>query len=166
MAAITETGSSNSRSVTSRMRRRSSIRIDMTPMVDLAFLLLTFFVLTTSLNKAYVIKLTMPEQSNEKTTMSEKRVITLLLGKNDNLYWYHGATPALHETDFLRLRKLLLAQKAAIPNLVVLVKASDKSHYQNMVDVMDEFAITGIDTYFIVDITAADCALIAAREQT
>jgi len=48
--------------------------------------------------------------------------------------------------------------------LVVLVKASDKSRYQNIIDVLDEFLIAGIGNYFITDITAEDNALLAARE--
>ena len=164
MAAITQSESSDKRPGTGRPRRRSSVRIDMTPMVDLAFLLLTLFVLTRSLHESRVIKITMPEQSPDPVPMQEKRVITLLLGKDNNLYWYPGATPALNTVGFQGLRKLPLTKKAAIPDLVVLVKASDRSHYQNMIDVLDEFSITGINNYFITDITAEDNGLLAARE--
>jgi len=58
----------------------------MTPMVDLAFLLLTFFVLTRSLYESRVIKITMPEQSSDPVPMPEKRVVTLLLGKDNAVY--------------------------------------------------------------------------------
>jgi len=162
MAEITQAESSGYRPA--RRTRRSPVRIDMTPMVDLAFLLLTFFVLTTSLNKAYILDVTMPVKTSDPTPMSEKRVITLLLGKENHVYWYAGLTPAINETDFHRLRKFLISKKAAIPDLVVLVKASDKAHYQNIVDVIDEFAITGIGTYFIVEMTNEDHALLASRE--
>lgn len=134
-------------------------------MVDLAFLLLTFFVLTTSLRESRVIKITMPEQSEDPVPVQEKRVVTLLLGSDNNVYWYHGATPMLNNSGFQGLRKLLLSKKAAIPNLVVLVKASDRSHYQNLIDVLDEFVITGIQNYFIVDITPEDNALLAERRK-
>jgi len=165
MAAITQSESSYGRSCTRRMRRRSSVSIDMTPMVDLAFLLLTFFVLTRSLYESRVIKITMPEQSRDPVPLQDKRVVTLLLGKDNGVYWYPGATPALNAVGFSGLRKLLLAKKAAIPDLVVLVKASDRSRYQNIIDVLDEFSITGINNYFITDITAEDDGLLAARER-
>jgi len=164
-AVITQSESSHNRSGTRSLRRRPSISIDMTPMVDLAFLLLTFFVLTRSLHEARVIKIAMPEQSGDPAPMQENRVITLLLGKDNNVYWYAGATPTLNTVGFSGLRKLLLTKKTAIPNLVVLVKPSDRSRYQNTIDVLDEFSIIGIEHYFIVDITEEDNALLAARGQ-
>lgn len=92
MAEITQAESSGNRGGEGHRMSRSPVKIDMTPMVDLAFLLLTFFVLTTSLNKAYILKITMPAQSTDTTPMSDKRVITLLLGNNNQVYWYPGGT--------------------------------------------------------------------------
>src|SRR5580698_5903216 len=79
-----------------RVRIRSkklSTRIDMTPMVDLAFLLLTFFILTTTLNKAFVMQIMMPEKpdiSHPPTPINEKHVLTLILDGEDKIYWRQG----------------------------------------------------------------------------
>ena len=75
--------------------KKTSTRIDMTPMVDLAFLLLTFFVMTTTLNKPQTMEITMPEKPKEQDkppVVNEKRVLTLVLGGNNKVYWYLGIT--------------------------------------------------------------------------
>src|ERR1041385_6538655 len=75
--------------------KKTSTRIDMTPMVDLAFLLLTFFILTTTLSKPQTMEITMPEKvkkGDEQPEVNEKKVLTLVLGPNDKVYWYVGIT--------------------------------------------------------------------------
>src|SRR5688572_9995727 len=112
--------------------KRSSTRIDMTPMVDLAFLLLTFFVMTTTLNKPQTMEITMPEKpkpGDEMPEINEKNVLTLVLGEDDKIFWYIGITdPKVEVTNFSAtgVRKILLAKKAELPKLVVLIKAMDE----------------------------------------
>jgi biopolymer transport protein ExbD len=103
--------------------KKSSTRIDMTPMVDLGFLLLTFFILTTTLSKPQAMKLTMPKKIDdplvEPNKVDEEHTLNLLLTKNNVIYWYFGmadpgkgALPALNKTSFSAegLRKLLIAE--------------------------------------------------------
>src|SRR5882672_2738835 len=146
MAEINQSSGSSSRV---RIRsKKLSTHIDMTPMVDLAFLLLTFFILTTILNKLKVMELTMPEKTNETTPVSERRVLTLLLDGSDKVYWRQGISiPKLESVQFShdQINKLLTAKNAEIDKMVVLVKASDKSKYKNLVDIVDEFAIAKIE---------------------
>jgi biopolymer transport protein ExbD len=150
----------------SRMRIRSkklSTRIDMTPMVDLAFLLLTFFILTTTLNKLKVMEIAMPEKTPETRPVPEKRVLTLLLDGDDKIYWRQGVSvPKLESVKFSQIRKLLISKNKEIDKMLILVKATDKSKYKNLVDMVDEFAIAGIDRYCIVDVTPEDEELIKA----
>jgi biopolymer transport protein ExbD len=84
--------------------KKTSTRIDMTPMVDLAFLLLTFFMLTTRFMDPYVMEITMPEKQNDRadvTEISDKQVITVVLGENDKIYWYQGVNdPEVNVTDY------------------------------------------------------------------
>src|SRR6187551_539831 len=111
--------------------KKSSTRIDMTPMVDLAFLLLTFFVMTTTLNKPQTMEITMPEKPKEddkQPEVNEKRVLTLVLGENDKIYWYIGITdPKVELTSFSNegVRKVLMRENSQIKDMVVLVKPSD-----------------------------------------
>jgi biopolymer transport protein ExbD len=117
--------------------KKSSTRIDMTPMVDLAFLLLTFFMLTTTFNKPQTMELTMPEKpkpGDEAPLVNEAKVLTLILGAQDKIYWYKGITdPKLDVTDYSKegVRKLLAKTNSEVKGLVVLIKPSDESHYSN-----------------------------------
>ena len=144
--------------------KKTSTRIDMTPMVDLAFLLLTFFVMTTTLNKPQTMEITMPEEDEkEPPKVNEKHVLTLVMGRNDKIYWYIGITdPEVKVTNFSHngIRKLLLEKKRDIPKLIVLIKSLDESKYKNMVDILDEMNINSIQRYAIVDVTPVDKELI------
>lgn len=146
--------------------KKASTRIDMTPMVDLAFLLLTFFVMTTTLNKPQTMEIVMPEKTEEddkQPLVNENHVLTLVLDKDDKIYWYVGITdPKVEVTDFSAsgIRKVLLEKKNTIPKLVVLIKASDNAKYKNMVDILDEMNISTIKVYALVDITKVDEELI------
>ncbi|MBS1490822.1 MAG: biopolymer transporter ExbD [Bacteroidetes bacterium] len=142
--------------------KKTSTRIDMTPMVDLAFLLLTFFVLTSTLSKPKTMEITLPEKPKEgdkPPEVNEKKVLTVVLGANDKVYWYVGITePEAKREDFSKngIRKVLLEKKSQIRDMIVLIKAMDESKYRNMVDILDEMTICNIQRYAIVDITSAD----------
>ncbi len=69
-------------------RKKLSTRIDMTPMVDLAFLLLTFFILTASFNQPTVMQLTMPDGKGAPTPLSKDKALTLILGKNGQVHYF------------------------------------------------------------------------------
>jgi biopolymer transport protein ExbD len=142
--------------------KKSSTRIDMTPMVDLAFLLLTFFILTTTLSKPQTMEINMPEKpkpDDKPPEVNEKKVLTVVLGANDKVYWYVGITePEAKRADFSKdgIRKVLLEKKSEIRDMIVLIKAMDESKYKNLVDILDEMTISSIQRYAIVDITPAD----------
>lgn len=146
--------------------KKSSTRIDMTPMVDLAFLLLTFFVMTTTLNKPQAMQVTMPDKpkdGDEQPEVNEKNVLTLVLGENDKIYWYMGITdPKVEVADFSAtgIRKVLLEKKAELPKLIVLIKSMDEARYKNMVDILDEMNISSVQRFALVDITPVDKDLV------
>src|SRR5258708_26945002 len=93
--------------------KKLSTRIDMTPMVDLAFLLLTFFILTTTLNKLKVMEIAMPEKTDKSTPINERHVLTLLLDGGDKVYWRQGISiPKLESLKFSHypINKLLITK--------------------------------------------------------
>ncbi len=163
MAEISQGGGKKDAKVRSK---KTSTKIDMTPMVDLAFLLLTFFVMTTTLNKPQTMEINMPEEVKEGDTpppVNEKKVLTIILGDDDKVYWYIGMTdPIVEVTNFSDegIRKILLKKNAEIDKMVVLIKATDESRYKNMVDILDEMNITNMKRYVLVDITPVDKELI------
>ena len=102
--------------------------MDMTPMVDLMMLLITFFMLTTSLSKSKVMDITLPDKitdpNQEAPKISASRTLNILLGPEDKIYWYPGGVkpedynnlPPLMETDFSAtgIRQLLLERNRAL----------------------------------------------------
>jgi biopolymer transport protein ExbD len=143
--------------------KKQSTKIDMTPMVDLAFLLLTFFMLATTFNKPKTMELVLPEKPKPEDAppkVNEKNVLTVLLAKNNKVVWYIGVTdPKPTVTDFSKtgIRKVVLDKSREIgKKFVVLIKPSDESTYKNVVDILDEMAITNTRSYALVDIDPAD----------
>jgi len=149
-----------------RTKKRST-KIDMTPMVDLAFLLLTFFILTTSFKKPYVMEVVMPEPVPDERMLapiSDKNILNVVLHENDKIYWWIGLTSPVHKTDYSRsgIRKVLL-EKRSNPRLMVLIKVADNARFQNMVDILDEVEITKMPRFAIVDYEEQDSLIIAGR---
>lgn len=146
--------------------KKQSTKIDMTPMVDLAFLLLTFFILTTTFNKPKTMEVNMPDKvkdEKDQTKINEKDILNLILSENDKIYWYIGLTPPVNETDYSKngVRKVLLEQTRANPKMMVLIKPKDESRYENMVNILDEMDITDIKRYAIVKFTDDDKTIIS-----
>ncbi|MDU0369794.1 ExbD/TolR family protein [Hymenobacter endophyticus] len=145
--------------------KKHAFHLDMTPMVDLAFLLLTFFMLTTTFSKPTIMEVAMPDPKG-KTDVPASGAMTVLLDKNHTVHYFYGlnseAEPAqLHTTSFGAggLRQALLSFRPK--NGMVLIKASDKAAYQSMVDALDEMNITNTKKYALVDINPADEHLLA-----
>src|SRR6218665_610790 len=70
--------------------KKSSTRIDMTPMVDLAFLLLTFFVLTSTFSKPKVMEIPFPKDDPNAKPQKVNNAITFILTADDGIYYYNG----------------------------------------------------------------------------
>ena len=161
MAEISQGGGGGSKDGKVRVKK-SSTKIDMTPMVDLAFLLLTFFILTTTLNKPQTMELTMPEKENEgdkPPEVNEKKVVTLIVGPEDKIYWYVGITdPKVELTNFSKdgIRKILTTKDKEIPGMIILIKPGKESKYKNLVDILDEMTISSMKRFALVKITSVD----------
>lgn len=149
--------------------KKMSTKIDMTPMVDLGFLLLTFFILTTTFAKPQAMEINMP--SNEKTPnpieLPASKALTVILGKNDVVYYYQGLNdgtkqPDLKTTDFSDkgIREVLLDLGSKIDGLTVLIKPVEKSRYKNIVDILDEMNITNTRKYALVKMSKLDTKLL------
>lgn len=166
MAEMTQSSGSNSARGKVRSKKTST-RIDMTPMVDLAFLLLTFFMLTTTLMSRSVIEIEKYNSSDkmaQSRTIHKDKIITIVLGEKDKIYWYVGIDdPKVNLTNYSDsgIRKMLFKTKSQIKGLHIFIKPSDKSRYENMVDILDEMLITDIKQFSLVRITPEDLKLIA-----
>ena len=146
--------------------KKASTRVDLTAMVDLAFLLITFFMFTTTLSKPKAMDLAVPDNSvvQNQLPVAATRTMTILLGSHNKVEWYMGepgkSAPTVDSYGKNGLRKALiengknvLATHAAPNNfMIVLIKPSDKSTYENVVTALDEMSITNVQSYAIVKI--------------
>jgi biopolymer transport protein ExbD len=193
-----------------RKAKHYSARIDMTPMVDLFCLLLTFFMLTTSMQKQKVMEIVLPEKDDDKTEENKPQVdsakaLNIILIGDDKVLWYNGLAnpskpplPRMHETDFSDdgIRSVLLQRNKELFTLieqmkadvitgkndmprdsvdsarkrfmrhdkagpVVLIKAFEGVKYKNVVDILDEMAITNIALYALIDINDVEKKMVA-----
>lgn len=156
--------------------KKQNSKVDLTAMVDLAFLLITFFMLTTSLSKPQSMDLGMPDKNKDKTEeilIADARTLNIVIGPDDKMKAYMGQfkDPIEAPKDFSYgkegIRKKILEKIQSVPvtmgdpkkGLIVLIKASKESNYKNLVDILDEMAICKVPTYAIVDITKEEEAL-------
>jgi biopolymer transport protein ExbD len=144
-------------------RKKASTKVDMTPMVDLAFLLITFFMLTTTFGKPQAMLVNMPDKTsdNQQQALKESKALTILLGEGDKVFYFQGLqNQDLIATDYSAkgIRDVLLQKNKEVDGLVVLIKAHARARYKNMVDMLDEMHITNTQRYAIVDITDDDLA--------
>jgi biopolymer transport protein ExbD len=148
-------------------------RVDMTPMVDLGFLLITFFMFTTSFYQEYVVRLNMPDRDTSKPPFIKvSNSLTLILGKDNKLLWYQQEvkdlnTSNLIEIDYgIELRKLIVQKRNAaveIEKFSVIIKPTDESIYQNTIDALDDMILSNQDRYVLADITPNEKLVYEAR---
>lgn len=144
-------------------------RVDLTPMVDLGFLLLTFFVFTTALTTPMAMDLAMPFDKTDSTDkICESCVLTILLDKDNRIKYYEGAaenTPLVKETGYAtkEIREVLMQKKGAVKNargsgdqFILILKPSPASNFKNFVDITDEVTICQIKRYYIDELKDAD----------
>jgi biopolymer transport protein ExbD len=169
--------------------KKMSTRVDLTPMVDLGFLLITFFIFTTTMAKPKTMEINMPntEKIDEKdqTKVKESTAMTVLLSKNHRVYYYEGLAtdpnvpPDLKVTTFKAkdgIRDAIIAKKQKVDQLkqqgvlgakdqaTILIKPDSNSTYEDMVNILDEMSINDVKVYAIIDITPVDQEFIHITE--
>lgn len=178
MAEINQ-NSGNAKSSPTRAKRKST-KIDMTAMVDVAFLLLTFFVLTATMTNESMMELVVPPLDDEgpiHVCVVDNKIMTLILKDEDRVGYYVGITdPVYQETDYSRegIRKVLLAHLTPtegqqrcetgtgariIKNCwdpIFVIKPHSSSKYRNLVDVLDELSIVQAPKYAIDEFASVD----------
>ncbi|MFS8082534.1 MAG: ExbD/TolR family protein [Ginsengibacter sp.] len=151
--------------------KKQSTRVDLTPMVDLGFLLITFFIFTTTMNQPTSMNLNMPKDTDkpdENTKVKESGSLTLMLGKGNVIYYYYGSDPAtMQTTGYKDVRNIILEKKKKTPaeDFFVIIKPDKDATYKNAVDVLDEMNINDVSRYAMVDPTADEYSKIQQTEQ-
>lgn len=155
---------------------KKSTKVDLTPMVDLGFLLLTFFVFTTTLTEAKAMDLMMPyNKVKPDDKVCESCVLTVLLDKNNRIKYYEGAVennPPVKETGYApeEIRTILMQKKASVESVrgsgdqfILIIKPSAASNFKNFVDITDEVTICQIKKYYVDEIKDADKKLLIKK---
>jgi len=168
-------------------------RVDLTPMVDLGFLLITFFMFTTTMSKPTAMQIQMPYKEpdmdpSKSSLVKESTAMTILLSKDHRIYYYYGMgsdpkkPPELKATNFKNIdgiRDAIIAKKKEIQamidqggsaldatdKLTVMIKPMDNSSTEDLINILDEMSINAVPVYAVVDITPVDKALLAATEK-
>jgi biopolymer transport protein ExbD len=143
-----------------RKPRRLGVRIDMTPMVDIAFLLLTFFMLTTTMTKPQTMEINLPPDKEVKVEMAESNLMTLRVQETGAMYWNIGIESP-HKIEFKDLKAHLKDRMAQNPKLTVLLKIDRKGKYSMMVDIIDEFNVCSVGRFSIAPMNDTDLKVLA-----
>ncbi len=153
MAEITTTNSNKS----GKRCIKKSTKVDLTPMVDLGFLLITFFVFTTTMSTTTAMGMVTPkDDTTVETDIPESTVITVLPSANNKLYYYEGNESSnLKTTDYSPsgLRKLMMDKKKKVEangkDAILIIKPSKFSSFKNLVNIIDESKICMYKRYFL-----------------
>ncbi len=161
--------------------KKLSTRVDLTPMVDLGFLLITFFIFTTTMSQPTALKLFLPDDKvtpEDQNKAKESGVLTILMGADNHIYYYEGQLSP-DGSNFLSasfngensIRDVILKKKADVrsrstdasnpyKDFVVVIKPSAECNYKNVIDILDEMAINVVKKYALVDISDGESQLV------
>jgi len=155
--------------------KKLSTRVDLTPMVDLGFLLITFFIFTTTMSQPTTIPMYLPkdtEKPEDQNKVKASGALTLLLAKNDKVFYYEGELAPdasnFKSANFSDVREIVLNKKKSTDpkEFVVVIKPNAESTYKNTVDALDEMTINDVKRYALVDISEVENQLVAKTEQS
>ncbi len=151
-----------------RRAKKHSLRTDMTPMVDLGFLLIAFFVMTAEMSKQTVTNLIMPKESPILTPVADSDALTVLLGENNEVFYYEGdwdkslSDGKIMQTtlsysdglgEIIRQKQKRLdadpGRKEGRVGLMLIIKTGSEAAYKTFIDVLDEVMINNVKKYVI-----------------
>jgi biopolymer transport protein ExbD len=148
--------------------RKAETRVDLTPMVDLGFLLITFFIFTTSMTEPKAMALYLPDDTEKKepTPVKESGALTILLCGVNSWYYYEGKLNTVHsnvtKSSLNNIRNIIInkKQRTSKDDLFVTIKAGNDCVYKDIVNTLDEMTINDINRYAFVDISLEEQDLI------
>lgn len=148
--------------------KKLSTRVDLTPMVDLGFLLITFFIFTTSLSRPAAMAMKLPKDVPDtlKNTQPATGALTILLSGNDRIFYYEGGDPTTMVPDsYAGIRSVILAKKikTAVSNFMVIIKPDREATFKNIIQILDEMNISAVKKYALVEISPAETRTMATR---
>lgn len=142
-------------------KRRVGIRIDMTPMVDVAFLLLIFFMVTTVFRQPQALEISLPPKDAPPVPVAQSNVMTLRVLPGPAVYYSIGdvkLNPYKKAKDDKDLAQIVGQASKENPKLIVVIKIARDAKYESMVDVIDELQVHGVSRFGLAKLTDAERA--------
>ena len=171
MAELDTSGGGHKKGPGVKKGKKLSTRVDLTPMVDLGFLLITFFIFTTTMSQPTAMKLILPDDKvkpEEQNKAKESGALTILMGADNHIYYYEGQLKP-DASNFLSasyngensIRDIILKKKEYVrsiaqdptnpeKDLVIVIKPSSNCTYKNVIDILDEMSINVVKKYALV----------------
>ena len=181
MAELDTSGGGHKKGPGVKKGKKLSTRVDLTPMVDLGFLLITFFIFTTTMSQPTAFKLFLPDDKvipEDQNKAKESGVLTIMMGADNHIYYYEGQLKP-DGSNFLSasyngensIRDVILKKKADVrsrsrdtenpyKDFVVVIKPGAECNYKNLIDILDEMAINVVKKYALVDISDGEAQLV------
>lgn len=135
------------------------LRVDLTPMVDLGFLLITFFIISNSLAKPKAMPINFPADGNTTTAASSKTLNLIICSNKLNYYFGYDST-RMSSCSFNNneLRNLIIKKQIDVEKkfgnkneILILIKPTSSSNYKTLVQVLDEMLINKVTRYMVVN---------------
>lgn len=151
--------------------KKLSTRVDLTPMVDLGFLLITFFIFTTTMSQPTAMRLFLPkdtEKPEDQNKVKASGALTLILAKDNSIFYYEGELAPdgsnFKNAGFKEIRDIIINKKKSTnpDDFVVVIKPTPDATYKNTVDILDEMTINEVKRYALVDIFDVELQLVKA----
>jgi biopolymer transport protein ExbD len=123
-----------------KAKSRVGFKVDMTPLVDITFLLLTFFMFTTTMASPQVMEMSVPPERDEAVEVRESDLFTIFLTEDNSLYWRKGSE-APESIEASKIQNLAIRQHldAQDPNkIITALKVSEDAKYDVVVNILDE----------------------------
>ncbi|MFN8921648.1 MAG: ExbD/TolR family protein [Sphingobacteriia bacterium] len=188
MAAAVDGGGDSGGKKGKRRGKKGVPPIDMTPMVDLGFLLLTFFILTATLSDPKSMPIVVPSDEidtpkEEKEKVAESKVMNIIIAGQDRIYYYMGKSDGEEGGVELRsinygkgirtkiqenqeqVKKRFATAKDPDP-MIVLIKMAKDARYENMVNILDEMNVTNQKKYMLLDLEREEAEFVQAYEES
>jgi biopolymer transport protein ExbD len=133
-----------------RPKRRIGIKIDMTPMVDIAFLLLIFYMVTTVFSMPQSMEINLPPKPKEGDAppipVAKSKLLEILVDAEGNIFWMHTAKgqPDMELPEIIELKDLrdfLIQKNQDVARLVTVLRIDKDCRYEMMVNIIDEIQV-------------------------
>ena len=161
-----------------RKSQQKQARVDLTPMVDLGFLLITFFIFTTTLSSSKAMQLNLPKNSHIRTPSAESATLTIIPINEKQVAWYAGQfSDAMAAKSFgitgydqltgigniIRQKQASLDQHARFTreDLMIIIKPTENAVFKNTIDMLDEMLLNDVERHAMADLTPEEKAWIA-----